>query len=150
MGNQASIVDESIDRVQSAFESVEEGVEKIQKKAEKEVGKLQSKAEKRASEIRDRATKGVQRLQRELRKNKLYRQAEERWEDVNKQLEERGKEIEARVESGLDSLLGTFRIASRNDVAKLDKKLDRISRRLKSLDKSLARKATPSRPAVHK
>jgi len=142
MANQASIVDESIDRVQSAFENLEEGVEKIQKKAEKEVGKLQSKAEKRASELSDRAAKSIKRLQKEFRKNKLYRQAEERWEDVNKQLEERGKELEARVESGLESLLGTFRIASRNDVAKLDKKLDRINRRLKALDKTLTEKST--------
>lgn len=150
MGNQASIVDEGIGRVQSAFESVEESVEKIQKKAGEEVEKLQDKAEKRASEIGNRARKGVRRVQRELRSNKFYRQAEQRWEEVNKQLEERGKALEARIESGLDSLLGAFQIASRSDVDKLDKKLDRINRRLKALDKTLNKKSAPHRAATSK
>ncbi len=150
MGNQASIIDEGIGRVQSAFESVEEGVEKIQKKAGEEVEKLQDEAEKRASELSDRARSGFRRIQRDLRNNKFYRQAEQRWEDVNKQLEERGKALEARIESGLDSLLGAFQIASRSDVGKLEKKLDRINRRLKALDKTLTKKGSQQRAAASK
>ena len=65
-------------------------------------------------------------------------------DDVTKQLESQGRRIEKQLESGIETVLGTFQIASRGAIEKLDRKLNRINRRLKALDKSLSDKATPT------
>ena len=135
MAQRANFVEEGMDRVQSAFQSVEDEVQKLQKQIEDRTNDFNKKAEKR-----------LKRFRKDLKKNDVYRRAESRWEDVSKQLEERQKQIEERVEQGLESLLGAFQIASRGEVAKLDRKLNRINRRLKALDKAISEQgAAPAR-----
>jgi hypothetical protein len=133
MSERASIVDESRERVQNAFQTVEGEINKFQKRVEDRTSDLNKKAEKR-----------LKKFQKELRKYEVVQRAESFREDVGKQLETQSKRFEKQFGSGLESVLGTFQIASRGEIDKLDRKLDRINRRLKALDKSLTTKVSPA------
>jgi chromosome segregation ATPase len=139
MSEQVNIVDQSRERVQQAFQSVED-----------EFQKLQKQVEERRSEFNEGAEKQLKRLHTQLQKYPAFKRAESFRDDVNKRIEERTKQveesIESTVESGMNLLRGTFRIASRDEVKKLERKLDRVSRRITSLDKALGQSPTPSKP----
>lgn len=124
MATRASIVEEGLDRIQAAFQSVED-----------EVLKLQKQLEQRTEEFGKRADQRFKRLQKDLRKNKAVQRAEARWEQVSTRLDKRRRELETRFESQIETVLGVFQIASKSQVEKLDKKLNRLSRRLSALDK---------------
>ena len=127
MSTRANVIEDGIDRIQSAFRS-----------AEQEVGRIQKQFEKRTTQFNKDAEKRVKRFRKDLSKNEAVQQAQSRWNDVSKGFEKRRKEFEGQVETGLASVLGTFQIASSSDLKKLDKKLNRISRRLNALDKILS------------
>lgn len=118
-----NIVSDGIDRIQSAMESAQSEIEKFQK----DIDKRRKRLEKRAS-------KEMKRIQKDIRTNPTVKRA-------NKLQ----KEVTSQIETSLDSLLGGLQIASRRDVAKLDKKLNKISRKLTALDKSMG---TPDGKAV--
>ena len=127
MSTRANVIDDGIDRIQAAFRSAEE-----------EVQRLQTQFEKRTTQFNKETEKRVKRFRKDLRKNEAVQQVESRWSDVSKGFEKRRKEFGGQVETGLASVLGTFQIASSSDLKKLDKKLNRISRRLNALDKTLS------------
>jgi hypothetical protein len=139
---EAKIVEDGIDRLQSAFQSVEDEFEKVQKRVdrgrkgfekrvrsgrkdfEKNTQKFQKRVETRRKDWEKQTEKRVKRVQDELRKYSLFQQLEEIADDASKRLEE-----------GMDSLLSGLQIATRSDIQKLDKKLNTISRKLKTLEK---------------
>ena len=133
MAERANIVEDSRERVQNAFQSVEDGINKFQKRVEDRTNDLNKKAEKR-----------FKKLEKQVRKYPAVKRAESFLDDVQKEWETQSKRFEKQVESGLESVLGTFQIASRGEIAKLDRKLDRINRRLKALDKSRSSESTPT------
>jgi len=139
MSQQSSLLEDGFERIQSAFKSVEDEVQKAQKRFEDQSQKFSKDANKR-----------IKGFQKELRKYPAVKRAESLSQDLNKQLQGRTKLVEKQIESGIESVLGTFQIASRGEIEKLDKKLSRISRRLKSLDKAMdsaSAKAAPVKAA---
>jgi len=140
MAEKATFVDESRERVQAAFQNIED-----------ELGKFQKDFETRTKRFNKQANKRVKKFQKELRKNSVVKRAESWRKDVNKQIDTQTKRIEKNMESGLESFLGTFQIASRGEISKLDKKLNRINKRLKDLDSTIsgaAKAKAPSKPAT--
>jgi hypothetical protein len=139
---EANLVEDGIDRLQSAFQSVEDEFEKVQKRVdrgrkdfekrvktgrkdfEKNSKKFQKRVESRRRDWEKQTEKRVKSLQDELRKYSLFQQLEELADDASK-----------RFENGIEQLLGGLQIATRSDIQKLDKKLNTISRKLKTLEK---------------
>ncbi|MCK5366819.1 MAG: hypothetical protein KAR22_27770 [Gammaproteobacteria bacterium] len=113
MTQQATFVEESIDRVQNAVRSFEGEFEKLQK----EFGK-------RRKQFRRDTQKQVKKIRADLRGRPLVKRAESLRSDAAKQLD-----------SGVDSVLSLLRIASRSDVEKLDRKLGQINRKLNQMEK---------------
>jgi len=148
----ANIVEDGIDRIQSAFESVEDEFEKVQKRVDrgrkdfekrvrasrkdldKGTKKFQKRVEDRRRDFEKETEKRVKSFQKELRKYSLYRQLEDLAEDASK-----------RVETGIESLLGGMQIATRADVQRLDKKLNSINRKLKALEKDQTPASKPAK-----
>ena len=128
MSQQSNLLEDGFERIQSAFKSVEDEVQKAQKRFEDQSEKFSKDANKR-----------IKGFQKELRKYPAVKRAESLSQDLNKQLQSRTKQVEKQIENGIESVLGTFQIASRGEINKLDKKLNRISRRLKALDKAMDR-----------
>ena len=127
MAQRTTFIDESRERVQAAFQNVEDEFQKIQKDFEARTKKFNKQANKR-----------VKKFQQEIRKNDVVKRAEAWRKDVNKKFDARTKRFEKNMESSLQTVLGTFQIASRGEIEKLDKKLNRINRRLKALDSTLS------------
>lgn len=127
MAQQSTLIEDSFDRIQAVVKSVEDEVLKVQKQFED-----------RSTKFGKTANKRIKGLRKELRKYPAVKQAEELGKDLGKQFQTTSKEVEKRVESGIDSVLENLQIASRSEIGKLDKKLNRINRRLAALDKALS------------
>lgn len=138
MAQQTSLIEDGFDRIQSVVRSVESEVQKVQKRFSEESEKFNKDASKRIKSFR-----------KELKKYPAVKQAEALRKDLNKELETRSKQAGKTIENGIESLLGTFQIASQGEVEKLDKKLGRINRRLKALDKAI-NEATAGKTAASK
>ena len=141
MAQQTTLLEDGFDRIQTAFKSVEDEVQKVQKRFETESNKLSKSANKRIKNIR-----------KEMLKYPAVKQADSFRQDLSKQFQSRAKEFEKQFGGGIDTVLGSLQIASQSEIDKLDKKLGRINRRLKALDKTIseatARQTPPSSPSA--
>ncbi len=139
--DRSSFVEDGIDRIQSAFQSVEDEFEKVQHRVDngrkdfekrfrdgrkdfrKSAKKLQKRVETSRKDFEKQTENRVKSWQKELRRYAIVRRVEELAEDATK-----------RLEDGMDSLLSNLQIASRSDVKKIDRKLSQLGRKLKTLE----------------
>jgi len=118
MAQQASIVQDSVDRVREAMSSLESDFEKVQKRAEKKFRSQRKSLEKRTE-------KQVSRLRNEVKKNPYVKRARNAVGDVTDQ-----------IEKNVESLLETLNIASQGDLRRVNRKLNRINKKLNEIEKS--------------
>ena len=128
MAEQTNLVQEGVDRLNGAFESIDGEIQRVQRELSARRRSIEKRLSSQRKSVEKRTRKEVKRLQSEFRKNPLVKRAESLRKDATKQ-----------IESGLDEFLGLFQIASKSDMNRLDRKLTTLSRRLKELEK--ARKA---------
>ena len=126
----SQFLDQSMDKMQSAWKSVEEEVQKVQKQIEVTGTSLNQRAEKQ-----------IKQFQKDFRTYPGVQRAESLGEDLRKEVETRLTWVSEQMDSSLVSVLGGLQIASRTEIDKLDRKLNRINRRLKALDKAISEKA---------
>jgi F0F1-type ATP synthase membrane subunit b/b' len=136
MAEQASLVQDGVDRINEAYESIEEEVRRVQKQLNSRRQKIEKQFSKSRKDAERQTRKEVKRIRSEFMKNPVVKRLEGIRKDVNKQ-----------VESAVDNLLGSMQIASKADLSRLDRKLNTINRRLKGIEK--ARKANGAAPAAH-
>ncbi|GAG51599.1 unnamed protein product [marine sediment metagenome] len=118
MAPQASIVQDSVDRVREAMSSLESDFEKVQKRAEKKFRAQRKSLEKRTE-------KQVSRLQSELKKNPYVKRAQSAVDSATKQ-----------IEKNVDGLLEALNVASQRDLQRVNRKLNKINKKLSELEKS--------------
>jgi len=114
MPQQATFIDEGIDRIQSVF-----------KDAESEIQKFQKRADKRRKEIRKNAEKRSKDIQKQFRKMPAVKKASQIRADAQKQLD-----------NGVESILGKLPVASRHDLDKMDRRIKTLTRKLNALEKA--------------
>ncbi len=114
MAETTNFFEDGVDRVQEAFRTIGDDLERAQKDFEKRRKRFEKDTQKR-----------IKRFRKDLGNNDYVKRAEGLRDDVRKQ-----------VEGGLDNLLDTFQIASRAEVRKLDRKLNQISKKLEALEKA--------------
>jgi DNA replication initiation complex subunit (GINS family) len=112
---QPNIVKDVSDRVESAVKSFERDLKTFQKAADK-----------RRKTLEKRAEREVKRVRREIENNAVVKRAQTLRSDAV-------KAVETRVEA----LLGTLRIASQGEVAKLERKVGALNRKVRALEKEL-------------
>jgi predicted adenine nucleotide alpha hydrolase (AANH) superfamily ATPase len=122
MATATNIVEQGIDRFQSAVDDVQSEIKRLQKDLRARRKKLEKEAEKRVSKLRS-----------DFRKNDLVQRAESFGKDLRKQ-----------VEQGVDDMLAALQIATKSDVRKIDRKLSAISKRIKELEGGEAEEAEAS------
>ncbi len=111
-----STLDDTLDEIQARF-----------KKAGKEMEKMQKRAEKNRRTFQTRAQKRVEKAQKELRKISVVKKAEDFTSDVRKQ-----------IETGVDDVMSRMPLASNNEVKKLEKKVNSLTRKVRALEKAAA------------
>jgi len=132
MAQQPNIVQEGVDRVRETVSLIESDLGKVQKKVRRELRSRGKSIEKQVSTRRKRiereTEKQVKRIRKELNKNRYVKRAQSAVEDATKQLER-----------GVDSFLGAINVASRRDLDRIDRKLNQINRKLRSLEGEAAK-----------
>ncbi len=113
---QPNIIQDGIDRFETTFRSLE-----------KDWKRLQKRADQRRKQLEKRAEKQVKRLQTQLRKNPVVKRAETLRDDTQKALE-----------TSVDTLLDTLRIANTSHVAKLERKVNALNRKVRELERDQA------------
>ena len=121
---QANLIQDGIDRVQSAFQSLD-----------KEYRRLQKTADKRRKEFEKRAEKQLRRFQSELRKSPIVKRAE----GVRAKVDEARGEARQKLTDRLESVLGAMQIATRTEIEKLDRKLALLNKKVRELEKPASR-----------
>ena len=119
MAQAQSLVDESVDRVQDALKSADKEFQKMQRKVKTQRRTIERRIESQRKSFEKAAQKQI----KALRKN-----------DLVKRIETIGTDVQEQIETGLESVLGMFQIASKADIERVDRKLNRISKKLKELE----------------
>ncbi len=123
MEQRTNFFEDGIDRFQSAWTSVEDEFEKLQRNLEKRRKRFEKETEKQV---------------RWLRKTPLAKRVESIREDAARQLE-----------SNFQSFLGRLPVASQTSVKRLERRVAQLSRKLSALEKAQAG-ATPRTKAQAK
>lgn len=138
----------------NAFDEGRERFEGALKDLEKDWTKFQKDAEKRRKNLEKRAEKEVKRLQTEFKKTPLFKRArkqakqlEARAEGIREDIEASDayqraesfrKDAEKVIEEQVETLFDNLRIASSNDVATLERKISRLNKKVRELEKAQA------------
>lgn len=132
MAEEASIVQDGIDRFRDAFGNIEDEVERVQKnirtrrrKFEKRVEIGRKDFEKRVETGRKDFEKRTRKLRTEVRKNPTF-----------KRLDGIRKDATKRYEEGVETLLNTLQVASKGDVKRIDRKISQLSKKLKEMERA--------------
>ncbi len=125
MSQEVSLVQEGLDRFNSAFDSLGGEVQRIQKR----VSARRKSFEKRFNDQREtfekRTRKQVNRIESELRKSGVVERVQTLRDDAAKQLQ-----------NGLSRVLGVLPVATKTDVKRIERKLGQISRKVKELERT--------------
>ncbi len=126
MAEAQSLVDQGVDRVQDAIKSADKEFQKIQRKVKTRRRSIEKRIEAQRKSFEKNAQKQVKTAQKQIqafRKN-----------DLVKRVESFGSDVQEQIESGLETVLGMFQVATKSDVERIDRKLNRISKKLKELE----------------
>ena len=112
MAKEANFVGDTIDRIEDAVRSVSGEIERLQDQAEKGRKKWEEQTQKR-----------IEQFGEDLRNTPL-----------GKRTVDLGRDATRQAEAGIQTLLETLSIASVTELQKVNRKLDKIGRRLKKLE----------------
>ena len=121
MAQAQSLVDEGVDRVQDALKSADKEFQKMQRKVKTQRRTLERRIESQRKSFEKAAEKQI----KAIRKN-----------DLVKRIEALSSDVQEQIETGLESVLSALQIASKSDLERVDRKLARISKKLKELETS--------------
>lgn len=111
-----SMLEERFEQVQTRFRN-----------AGKELQKFQKRADKNRRDFEGRARKRAEKTQQQLLEIPAIKAADEFRIDMQKQ-----------IETSVDELLSRMPIASNNDVKKLERKVNALTRKVRALEKATA------------
>jgi hypothetical protein len=123
MSEQASLVQDGMDRFNAAFERIDEERLRLQKQLQTQRKSFEKQITSGRRDFEKRTRKQFKRLRTELRRYPAIKRAERLQTDARRQIEER-----------VDRLIALLPIASRTELERIDRKLDRISRKLKDIE----------------
>ncbi len=123
MSEQVNFVQEGVDRFNAAFERIDGERLRLQKQIRARRKSFEKQITSGRRDFEKRTRKQVKRLRTELRRYPAVKRAERLQADARRQIEER-----------VDRFLALLPIASRSELERIDRKLDRISRKLKEME----------------
>jgi len=132
MAQTESLVDQGVDRVQDVLKSADKEFQRIQRR----VRTRRRTIERRIESQRKSFEKSIEKQAKSLEKQAQKQIKQIRQNDLVKRAETLGKDVQSQIESGVESVLAMFQIASKSDIRSLDRKLNRISKKLKELEAS--------------
>jgi cell fate (sporulation/competence/biofilm development) regulator YmcA (YheA/YmcA/DUF963 family) len=122
-----SFVQESKERINSARERIDGEVERIQNELRTRSERIEQRISRGRKSFEKETRKQVKQLERDLRKHPLAKRFDRFQADATKQ-----------IESALASVLSALRIASASDVRQVDRKIARLNKKLKDMERARA------------
>ena len=107
-----NFVQGSVDRIREAFASMDDEIQRVQKRVQREFQSRRKTFEKR-----------TQQQVKRLRRNDYVKRVQAAVDDATKQFEK-----------SVDNLLGFLNVASKRDLHRIDRKLNQMSRKLRDLE----------------
>jgi hypothetical protein len=112
------------DRFDTARERIDEEVQRVQKQIQVRRKQLERQLASGRKSIEKQTRKQVKQLRGELSRSSVVQQLERLREDAGRQLED-----------ALETLLGALQIASKGDVQRIDRKLSKLNKKLKEIER---------------
>ncbi len=140
MAQQASFVQEGVDRIQTATdrarERVDEEVQKVQKEFQARRKQVEKKFSSRRKQVEKQLTSRRKSFEKETRKQVKQFRTDIEKNSVVKELQRLQGEASKQLESTFEALLATLRVASQTDLKRIDRKLTKINKRLKNIERA--------------
>jgi len=121
---QQSLVDTGVESVRSVVHVANRRIQKLQKQIDVRRKSVEKELSTRRRRLEQRTQKAVDRVVARAQKLPLVKRAAAFREEASRQ-----------IESGVETVLGVFQIASRGELERIDRKLSQISRKLRELEK---------------
>jgi len=121
----SSLVQESLQRVRTAAESLDHRFRRLQKRFDVQRKSFEKRIESQRKAIERRTQRQLERLLIRVRESKLAHRAGTLREDAAQ-----------RLETGASALLGALQIASKGDLDRIDRKLSQLTRKLKDIERN--------------
>jgi DNA anti-recombination protein RmuC len=125
MAEQASLVQEGVERLSDAFQSLDHEFQRVQKQLSTRRKSIEKTISTTRKSVEKRTRTELSRFQSEVKKHPLLKRADSLVNEATNQLE-----------SGASSLLRLLQVPSRSDIARIDKRLSALSRRVKEIEKA--------------
>lgn len=120
MAEQASILQDGVDRFRDAFGSIEDEIQRVQK----DLKARRRSFEKQLNSSRRDFEKRTKKLRTDLRRNPTV-----------KQIDSLRKRASRQLEQGVTDVLSALQIASKNDVQRIDRKISQLTRKVKEIER---------------
>ena len=118
------------ERFDNARERIDEEISRVQK----EIQSRRKRLEKQLTSSRKSFEKQTRKQVKQIRKSSLVQQFEKASDEAGRQ-----------IENALEGILGALQIASKGDVDRIDRKLNKLTKRLKDIER--ARKGNGQAPS---
>ncbi len=142
-------IDDEIGRVQKQIQARRKQIEKQintgRKQIEKQINTGRKSFEKQLTSSRKSFEKQLTSSRKSFEKQTRKQVKDLRQSPVVQEVERIGGEVNRQLEGVFDRLLGVLQIASKNDVDRIDRKLTKLNKRLKDMERS--RKTNGHTPA---
>jgi DNA anti-recombination protein RmuC len=125
MAEQASLVQEGVDRLSDAFQSLDHEFQRVQEQLNSRRKTIEKTISTTRKSVEKRTRTELSRFQSEVKKHPLLKRADSLVNEATNQLE-----------SGASSLLRLLQVPSRSDIARIDRRLSALSRRVKEIEKA--------------
>ena len=112
------------DRFDTARERIDDEIQRVQREISTRRKRLERQLSSGRKTFEKQTRKQVKQIRGELRRNPLVRELERFQDGVGRQLE-----------GAFETVLGAFQIASKSDVQRIDRKLTKLTKRLKEIER---------------
>jgi DNA anti-recombination protein RmuC len=125
MAEQASRAQEGVDRISDAFHALDHEFQRVQKQLDTRRKSIEMQIANTRKKVEKRTLTELNRFQSEIQKYPLVKRAESLRNEASKQ-----------IESTMGSLLKMMQIPSKSDLARVERRLSALSRRVKAIEKA--------------
>ncbi len=122
---QANVIEQGFDRFQATFRDVDRQVQRVRRELGKRRRTIERGLKRRRTDLEKRATRQLRRVRSELRRNSTYRRAETLQAETRE-----------RIDRQIDQVLSSIPVASKSEVEGLEKRIARLTRRVRDLEKT--------------
>ena len=122
---QANVLEQGFDRFQATFRDVDRQVQRVRRELGKRRRTIERGLKRRRTDLEKRATRQLRRVRSELRRNSTYRRAETLQAETRE-----------RIDRQIDQVLSSIPVASKSEVEGLEKRIARLTRRVRDLEKT--------------